>query len=539
VPITAAIVKPPEGNSSRFDVSEPLEPSRAGLSPMVGSMRRILLRVGVGLLVVITAGALACSFLLPERYAINAPLRHLLWGVPGTPPDAEAVGGLSAPGLFVGIYAEVANARWMRLTPAGDLLVTTPRDGSIVWLGRDANRDGRPDGQRILLDGLNRPHGLELHDGWLYVGETDAVARIRFDVETGHVEGELERIVTGLPAEGSHWTRTVRIGPDGWLYVSVGSSCNVCEEEDGRRAAMLRFRPDGTEGEVFATGLRNSVGFDWRPGTNELYATDNGRDLLGDDFPPCELNRVVRGGFYGWPYANGERIPDPDFGAGHAREIDSSIPPAHGFRAHTAPLGITFVRHAAPGSALEGAALVALHGSWNRTRKDGYEVVALHWDEDGSIREEPFFTGFLNDDRAIGRPVDVVEAPGGAFYVSDDYAGVIYRLSPERATGGGTPGRVEPSAPIDPLASLSAEERTTSAARGAALYEQHACFTCHEAERAAEGVVAAPLNALAERYSLDQLTLYLATPTPPMPVFPLTGSQRRDLAVQLLNSPAD
>ncbi|MGI9432481.1 MAG: PQQ-dependent sugar dehydrogenase, partial [Myxococcota bacterium] len=171
-------------------------------------MNRILVRAAVGLLVVVVAGAVACSLLLPERYAVNAPLRHLLWGVPGTPPDAEAVGGLSAPGLFVEIYAEVPNARWMRLTPAGDLLVSTPRDGSIVWLGRDADQDGRPDGQRILLDGLNRPHGLELHDGWLYVGETDAVARIRFDAEAGQVQGELERIVTGLPGEGNHWTRT-------------------------------------------------------------------------------------------------------------------------------------------------------------------------------------------------------------------------------------------------------------------------------------------------------------------------------------------
>jgi len=506
---------------------------------MVGAMKTILLRGVAGLLAVIAGGALACSFLLPERYAVNAPLRQLLGGGSGTPPDAEAVGGLSAPGLFVEIYAEVPNARWMRLTPAGDLLVSTPRDGSIVLLDRDADRDGHPDGQRMLVEGLNRPHGLELHDGWLYVGETDAVARIRFDAEAGEVQGELERIVTGLPSEGNHWTRTVRIGPDGWLYVSVGSSCNVCEEEDERRAAMLRFQPDGSEGEVFATGLRNSVGFDWRPGTNELYATDNGRDLLGDDFPPCELNRVVADGFYGWPHTNGERVPDPDFGEGHQQEIDSSIPPAHGFRAHTAPLGITFVRHAEPGSALDGAALVALHGSWNRTRKDGYEVVALHWEEDGSIREEPFLTGFLSDDRAIGRPVDIVEAPDGAFYVSDDYTGVIYRLSPDRRARGDTPERAAPSTPTDPLAGLDADERIAAAARGAALYEQHACFSCHEAERAAAGVGAAPLHALAERYSLQQLTDFLATPTPPMPVFPLTEAQRRDLAVQLLNSPAD
>ncbi len=156
--------------------------------------------------------------------------------------------------------------------------------------------------------------------------------------------GAFERVVTGLPGGGNHWTRTLRFGPDGWMYVSIGSSCNVCVEKDGRRAALMRFRPDGSGEEVFATGLRNSVGFDWRPEDGQIYATDNGRDLLGDDFPPCELNRVEKGGFYGWPVANGDRVPDPDFGKGQEARIAASIPPVHGFRAHNAPLGMTFLR---------------------------------------------------------------------------------------------------------------------------------------------------------------------------------------------------
>ena len=496
-----------------------------------------IVRAAIVLALSIGAGTLACH-LLPERFAVNAPLLHLVWRVPGAPPDAAAVAGLSAPGLVVGIYAEVPSARWLRLTPHQDLLVSVPREGRVALLERDDDADGAADGQRTLLEGLNRPHGLDLHEGWLYIGETDAVARIRFDSETGQVEGELERVVTDLPAGGNHWSRTVRIGPDGWLYVSVGSSCNVCEEEDERRAALLRFRPDGSEGEIFATGLRNSVGFDWRPETNELYGTDNGRDLLGDGFPPCELNRIVRGGFYGWPYANGARVPDPDFGVGHDQAIASSIPPAFGFRAHNAPLGITFVRGAASGSTLDGAALVALHGSWNRTRKDGYEVVSLHWNEDGSIREESFLSGFLVDDSAIGRPVDVAEAPDGVFYVSDDYAGVIYRLAPEAGGGHAAPPPVRISDPprTTPLAGLPADERKAAAERGAALYEEYACFTCHEAERAAAGVVAAPLRELAARYSLPQLTAYFTTPTPPMPIFALSETQRRELAVHLLNA---
>jgi hypothetical protein len=187
----------------------------------------------------------------------------------------------------------------------------------------------------------------------------------------------------------------------------------------------MRFHPDGTGGEIYATGLRNAVGFDWRPEDGELYATDNGRDLLGDDFPPCELDHVVQGGFYGWPVANGNRVPDPDFGKGAEARIAASIPPVHGFRAHNAPLGITFLRGQDLPEDYRGAALVALHGSWNRTRKDGYEVVSLHWRADGAIEERDFLTGFLDrsDDEVVGRPVDVAEGPDGAVYVSDDYAG--------------------------------------------------------------------------------------------------------------------
>ncbi|HET7294239.1 MAG TPA: PQQ-dependent sugar dehydrogenase, partial [Vicinamibacteria bacterium] len=227
-----------------------------------------------------------------------------------------------------------------------------------------------------------------------------------------------------------HWTRTIRFGPDGWLYASIGSSCNVCMEEDRRRAAIVRYRSDGSGEELYATGLRNAVGFDWRPGTDELFATDNGRDMLGDEFPPCELNRVVAGGFYGWPFANGDRVPDPEYGRGREADVARSIPPVHGFRAHNAPLGIAFVRAANAPSELKGAALVALHGSWNRTKKDGYKVVSLHFEADGRVSERDFLAGFLKDEHVIGRPVDVAEGPEGALYVSDDYGGAVFRVAP-------------------------------------------------------------------------------------------------------------
>ncbi|MDE0886721.1 MAG: PQQ-dependent sugar dehydrogenase [Myxococcota bacterium] len=396
----------------------------------------------VGLFVVVIVGAAgACQWLLPERFAVNAPIGQMLWGAGIDAPDSGTISDrMRAPeGFEISLWAEgTRGARVLRPTPTGDLLVGSPVQNSILLLEADADGDGRSDGQRVLLEELNHPYGVELRDGWLYVGETGGIARVPFDPgktatpgkpSGARITGELEYIVNDLPPGGNHWTRNLRFGPDGWLYVNVGSSCNVCLEDDpNRRAALLRFRSDGSGEETFATGLRNSVGFAWQPSTGKFYATDNGRDLLGDNFPPCELNELVEGGFYGFPVANGNRMPDPDFGEGQEERIASSIPPAHGFRAHNAPLGINFIEGESLPKDYRGAALVALHGSWNRTQKDGYKVVSLHWDADGSIREEDFLTGFLRDEELIGRPADVVQGPDGAIYVSDDYAGVIWKV---------------------------------------------------------------------------------------------------------------
>ncbi len=492
-----------------------------------GGRRRAVAVVWVWLL----AGGCA---LLPERCAVNAPISHLLFGRGGGTPAGETVEDrLRVPaGFAIGVFAEgIEGARFLRFTSTGDLLVSQPRQSRIARVLPDSDGDGVSDGVEPVLEGLNRPHGIDLWEGWLYVGETDAVLRVPYDAERGVVTGDAERVVTGLPAGGNHWTRTVRIGPDGWLYVSVGSSCNVCDEDDDRRATMLRYRPDGSDFEIYATGLRNSVGFDWQPGTQALYATDNGRDLLGDDFPPCELNRVERGGFYGWPIANGDRIQDPDLGAGHEERIARSMPPAHPFRAHTAPLGMTFVRGPEASGDYANAALVALHGSWNRTRKDGYSVVSLHWGDDGSIVERDFATGFERDEDVIGRPVDIAEGPDGAFYVSDDFAGVIWRIGRGPAAGSAAAPTASGAEEVEIV--LSAEERIERSARGEALYEGNACFRCHEADRAGEGVVVHPLEGLGERASLAAIESRLETPTPPMPLYDLDAPERRDLAVYL------
>jgi len=380
------------------------------------------------LLPVMAAGYLAHTDRLEFSY-LRQRIYRAMGANPG-PLTSAAIQRLSVPaGFKVQLYAQdLPSARFMRFTAAGDLLVTLRHENAVVLLERDHNGDGKADGSRVLLDKLSGPDGIDIRDGWLYVGESEAVGRVQIDEQAGKLLGPYQRIVTGLPHDG-HWTKNVRIGPDGLLYVAQGSSCNVCVEQDSRRATIMRYNADGTDGSIYASGLRNSVGMDWSPADDALYATDNGRDLLGDDEPPDELDRIEAGAFYGWPYVHGFGVLDPDLGTGKEALLEAFVPPVHGFRAHNAPLGIHFLRKARVPDAYRFAALVALHGSWNRTTPDGYKVVSLHWRDDGSIEERDFLSGFLTKRRVTGRPVGVTEGPDGAIYVSDDFSGSIYRIA--------------------------------------------------------------------------------------------------------------
>ncbi len=397
-----------------------------------------------GLIIFVLVATGALYFFAPP---VNMPIAVLRGGI-----DADAAllaRRIRLPdGFRFTVFASgLAGARMMQVTSGGDLLVTTPRDGTVHLLYRDDDGDGTADGRIALLSDLNRPHGIELYRDWLYVAEIDAVGRIRFDATTRQTTGQYERIVTGLPVEGRHWTRTVRVGPDGWLYIGIGSACNACREPDERRGTIQRASLDGRTVEPFATGLRNPVGFDWSPHDGALYATDNGRDLLGDNAPPDELNRVEQGQFYGWPAVNGFGEPDPEYMPAEDDRIDEALEPVFGFRPHNAPLGVRFLRAERYPDAFRHDALVALHGSWNRAEKDGYKVVRLHWSEDGAIRGEDFMTGFLIDGDVIGRPVDIAESPAGEIFVSDDFANAIYRIVYSGGDSG--PGRATLAAEPD------------------------------------------------------------------------------------------
>jgi glucose/arabinose dehydrogenase len=397
---------------------------------MKSQLRRFLAIAATSALVLVAALA---AFVLwgPIPVSDKRVMLDFMLGRGIDPPSTTTVAErLATPaGMRVQVYsADVPLARVMLFTPDGDLIVSRTRAGIVSLLERDRNADGIADGHRVLFENLEGPHGLALHDGWLYVAERTSISRVRFDSASGMPTGSFERILAGLTTDGFHQTKSIGIGPDGWLYLAHGSNCNACVEKDPRRATVMRLRPDGSGAGIYATGLRNSVGFDWAPWDGALYATDNGRDLLGDDFPPDELNRIEQGRFYGWPYVNGFGVADPDLGGDYAGD---PVPthPVHGFRPHNAPLGIHFVRAAKLPAGYERTALVALHGSWNRSTPDGYKVVALRWRDDGTIEESDFLTGFLNEGGIIGRPAFVTEGPDGAIYVSDDYAGVVYRVS--------------------------------------------------------------------------------------------------------------
>jgi glucose/arabinose dehydrogenase len=347
--------------------------------------------------------------------------------LPQPAPSADVTDIRLPPGFSIQAFArDLGFARFMTLDPRGTLLVSVPRAGRVLALPDD-DGDGRADAARPVVEGLDLPHGLAFLDGRLHVAETGRVLRFEYDPVARRVQGSPTIVVPDLPPRGSHWTRTIAFGPDRHLYVAVGSSCNNCEERDGRRAAVYRYRSDGSDGKPFATGLRNAVGLAFRPGTGELWATVNGRDWLGDDRPAEYVTLVQDGGFYGWPHCHWTAaglLPDPELPRGD--RCRTARRPSVLYQAHTAPLGLAFYTGTQFPAEYRGNLFVALHGSWNRSALVGYKVIRVRLD--GTVPED-FATGWLVGNRSWGRPVDLAVAPDGALFLSDDGLGAVYRIT--------------------------------------------------------------------------------------------------------------
>jgi glucose/arabinose dehydrogenase len=335
------------------------------------------------------------------------------------------------PGFSIDVFAsEVPGARSMTLSDAGVLYVGSMRAGK-VYAVEDRDGNGRAERVTVVAEGLTSPNGVAWRDGSLYVAEIHRV--LRYDGIDQRLSSPPEPVVVkdGLPTDRHHGWKFIRFGPDGKLYVPVGAPCNICEPGPPY-SAIHRMNPDGSEFETYVEGVRHTVGFDWRPGTDELWFTDNGRDMLGDDIPPDELNRVTGPGqHFGYPYCHAGEIPDPEFGA--KRPCAQTVAPARKLGPHVAAIGMRFYTGEQFPSQYRNQIFIAEHGSWNRREKIGYRVSLVTLGEDGSVTGyQPFAQGWLEGQETWGRPVDVQQLPDGSLLVSDDTAGVVYRIAYSR-----------------------------------------------------------------------------------------------------------
>jgi glucose/arabinose dehydrogenase len=335
------------------------------------------------------------------------------------------------PGFKIEVYADgIEDARSMTLSENGILFVGTRSSNGSVYAVVDSNKDNVADEVVIVASSLNTPNGVAMNDGHLYVAEINRILLFR-DIEQNFRNKPVPEIIKDdLPTERHHGWKFIRFGPDGKLYVPVGAPCNICLSEDERFASILRMNPDGTGQEVFAHGVRNTVGFDFHPSTNELWFTDNGRDWLGDNSPPDELNHAPKTGLhFGYPHWHGKNISDPDFGEGHS--ASEFTLPAKELGPHVAALGMRFYTGTMFPSEYQNQIFIAEHGSWNRSEKIGYRVMLVKLEGNNVVSYKPFATGWLQGESVAGRPVDIQQMPDGALLVSDDHAGVIYRISYE------------------------------------------------------------------------------------------------------------
>jgi glucose/arabinose dehydrogenase len=323
---------------------------------------------------------------------------------------------------------ELPGARQMAIGDSGTIFVGTRGQGR-VYAARDEDGDGVAEHVRTILTGLRSPNGVAVRDGALYVAEISRVSRYD-EIESRLDDPPAPVVVRGdLPDDEWHGWKFIAFGPDGWLYVPVGAPCNACVREDSRYASILRMKPDGASWEVFARGVRNTVGFDWHPTTRELWFTDNGRDELGNDLPPDELNRAPRSGLhFGFPHCHGAAIRDPEFAGSH--DCAEFVAPARELGAHVAALGMSFYGGTRFPEEHRPYVYIPEHGSWNRSTANGYRISRVRVEDGRATSYETFAEGWLRPGgkEAWGRPVHVLETKEGDFLVSDDRAGAVYRI---------------------------------------------------------------------------------------------------------------
>ena len=336
-------------------------------------------------------------------------------------------------GFTIELWAEdIPDARSLAMNADGSIIFVGNRQGKNVYALQDSNGDGQADKKYTLASGLRMPNGVAYKDGDLYVAEVSRILRFR-DIDNNLDNPSYEVVFDQYPTKAHHGWKFIAFGPDGLLYVPVGAPCNICESEEiFASITRIDVHAPVIRPEIFAHGVRNTVGFDWHPLTGELWFTDNGRDMMGDDIPDCELNHAPEKGLhFGYPYWHAGYVKDPEFG-NKGKGMEAYVAPAAKLGPHTAPLGMRFYTGDQFPEKYEHNIFIAKHGSWNRSKKIGYQVTNVILDESHQvIKEEVFADGWLNHDtqEVWGRPVDVLQLPDGSLLVSDDMANCIYRIS--------------------------------------------------------------------------------------------------------------
>ena len=341
-------------------------------------------------------------------------------------------------GFEIKIYADdVENARSMAISPSGTIFVGN-RNKDNVFALKDTDGDNVIDKKYLITNKLkNMPNGVAFHDGDLYVAEVNKIWKFEnIEENLSHLDKfdeypeEPILISDDFPSDRHHGWKYISFGPDGKLYVPVGAPCNICESRDEIYASITRMNPDGSNKEIYVKGVRNTVGFTWHPETKQLWFTDNGRDMLGDNIPPCELNKVTeKDQHFGYPYCHGGDIGDPEFGGEYS--CSDFVMPAQNLDPHVAPLGLKFYTGKMFPDEYKGDIFIAEHGSWNRSKKIGYRISRVKIENNKSVGYETFIYGWLDDEEqeAWGRPVDILILEDGSMLISDDKANAIYRVT--------------------------------------------------------------------------------------------------------------
>lgn len=329
------------------------------------------------------------------------------------------------PGFSISVYAKAPGARSLTLGKNNIVYVGTKQIGKVYALIPNKKSDAAE--TKVIVSGLDMPNGVAFYKGDLYVAEVSRI--LRYDNITDHIGNAVSQLITDkLPDKYHHGWRYIAFSPDGWLYTAIGAPCNVCISKDPRFATISRMKPDGTDFEIYAKGVRNSVGFAWNPKDDKLWFTDNGRDWLGDNIPPDELNFAPHAGMdFGFPYFYGDNVPDPKYG--HLRSSKGMTIPVKNLGPHVAALGMIFYTRNQFPKKYKDQIFIAEHGSWNRSKKIGYRITLVKLDGNKAVSYQPFATGWLQGQEEWGRPVDLLVMPDGSLLVSDDYAGVVYRIT--------------------------------------------------------------------------------------------------------------